>query len=58
MSEDTEPFFYLSGRVIHKRPVSRKEGNRTITSVGFPVCTVSEYADAEAVLRIFNVSVG
>lgn len=51
---DEKPLYYLSGRTIYKRPVSRREGEKTITSLGFPVCTVSDYADESLILAIFN----
>lgn len=50
------PVFYLSERTIYKRPVTRKvEGGERIT-IGFPVCTASEYVDPHDVLKIFNES--
>lgn len=55
-----KPLFYLSGNTIHKRPVTRKAENSesiAVISVGFPVCTVSEFVDAEEVLHIFNAYV-
>jgi hypothetical protein len=53
-AEQSRPLFYLAGKTIYKRPVSRLEGDRTITTLGFPVCTVSEYIDEAEVLKIFN----
>jgi hypothetical protein len=51
---DNLPPFYLSGDVIYKRPITHKiEGGERIT-VGFPVCTVSEFVDAQEVLQLFN----
>lgn len=52
--EENKPLFYLKGKTIFKRPVNRREGDRIITTMGFPVCTVSEYADEEELLRFFN----
>lgn len=53
--DDSKPLFYLRDRTIHKRPVTKKiEDNRSSTSLGFPICTVSEWADAEEVLNFFN----
>lgn len=50
-----EPLYFLEGRVIHKRPVctQRTSEGKTIT-VGFPVCTVSEYVDPKVLLAFFN----
>jgi hypothetical protein len=54
MTDENRPLYYLRGKTIHRRPVERKyEGGSTI-SIGFPVCTVSEYADEAQVLALFN----
>ena len=52
--QDNSPLFYLSGRTIYKRPVSHKLEGKTRITVGFPVCAVSEFVDAEDVLELFN----
>lgn len=50
----TEPLFYVKGNVIYKRPVRRKTATGTNITVGFPVCTASEYIEASAIAAIFN----
>lgn len=52
--KEKEPF-YLSGRTIFKRPIEKKDsdGAKRI-SIGFPICEVSQYADPETVLKLFN----
>lgn len=48
------PVYKLEGRTIHKLTQSRKiEGGNTHT-VGFPVCTVSEWVSPESVLGILE----
>lgn len=47
--------YYLKGRTIHKAPreISNENGKTRIVC-GFPVCTVSEYADAETLMAILE----
>lgn len=49
-----EPLFYVKGDVVFKRPVRRKTEGGTNITVGFPVCTASEYVSAVAIAAIFN----
>jgi len=49
-----EPLYYVKGDVVFKRPVRRKTVGGTNITMGFPVCTASEYVNAEALAAIFN----
>lgn len=53
-----EPLYYAKGNTIYKRPVSTpKEGGGKTVSLGFPVCTVSEFVGTDGVaviLEAFN----
>ena len=49
-----EPLFYVKGDVVFKRPVRRKTASGTNITMGFPVCTASEYVSATAIAAIFN----
>ena len=49
-----EPLFYVKGDVVFKRPVHRKTASGTNITMGFPVCTASEYVSANAIAAIFN----
>lgn len=52
-----EPAFRLEGRVIHKKPKQLSfEMGVTKVACGFPVCTVSEYADANDVMAILEAN--
>lgn len=43
-----EPLYYAKGAMVFKRPVERqREDGSTATSLGFPVCTVSEFLGEE-----------
>lgn len=52
------PLFYLDGKTIHKRPIERKEGDKTVVTVGFPVCTVSEFVDEKGLCQFLNENAG
>jgi hypothetical protein len=49
-----EPLYYVKGNIVFKRPVRRKTATGTNITVGFPVCTASEYVSAEDIAVIFN----
>jgi len=52
MTQETEREAYrIEGNTIHKNPVDLGGGK---WGVGFPICTVSEYADVETVKAIFE----
>lgn len=48
------PLFYVKGDVVFKRPVHRKVTGGTNITMGFPVCTASEFVSAKAIAAIFN----
>lgn len=55
MSKKLKPLYYVEGKVIHKRAVcSGKTEKGTNWTIGFPVCTVSEYIAPEALCAFFN----
>lgn len=49
-----EPLFYVKGDVVFKRPVHRKTATGTNITMGFPVCTASEYINAKDLAFILN----
>jgi hypothetical protein len=49
-----EPLYYLKDNVVFKRPVRRKTETGTAITMGFPVCTVSEYIRAADLVAILN----
>lgn len=49
-----EPLFYIKGDVVFKRPVRRKTPSGTNITMGFAICTASEYVSAAAIAAIFN----
>lgn len=58
-SDLSDGSYYAEGRVVRKAPLSRKrdDGTTSIT-IGFPVCTISEYLadDAAATLaELLNI---
>ncbi len=48
--------FYAKGREIFKSPVSRREGDVTHTTMGFNVCTASDWVDPEDIAKMLNVA--
>lgn len=55
-----EPLYYAVGRTVHKRPIEIPQPDRSARiTMGFPVCTVSEYLnadDAGVVAHMLNVA--
>jgi len=49
-----ESLYYVKGDVVFKRPIRRKTATGTNITMGFPVCTASEYVSADAIAIIFN----
>lgn len=49
-----EPLFYVKGSIIFKRPVHRKTLTGTNITIGFEVCTASEYVSAKDLAAILN----
>lgn len=53
-----EPIYYAKDDTIYKRPIrTPKEGGGATVSLGFPVCTVSEFVGTDgvaAILEAFN----
>lgn len=49
-----EPLFYLDRRTIHKRAITTKTVGGHKIKFGFPICTISEFVDAQELLNIFN----
>lgn len=49
-----EPLYYVKGDQVFKRPVRRKTATGTNITLGFPVCTASEYVNAEDLATILN----
>ena len=57
MSEQTfnDGRYYAKGDVVWKSSVkTRNDDNTTSYTLGFPVCTVSPYVDAETVAEVLN----
>jgi hypothetical protein len=52
--QKAEPLYYVKGDVVFKRPVRRKIAGGTNVTMGFPVCTASEYVSAKDIAAIFN----
>lgn len=48
--------FYAKGSRVFRAPIETKTEGGTSINVGFPVCTVSEYVDVEAVASCLNAS--
>lgn len=47
--------YYAKGNVVYKSPVKHpKENGSTSYSLGFPVCTASEYVSAENIVAVMN----
>ena len=50
-----KPLYYVLDNVIHKRPVAKIQDNGLKSwSMGFPVCTPSDYIEAETLCEFFN----
>lgn len=54
MSVEPEPLYYIEKDVVFKRPVRRKTTTGTNITMGFPVCTASEYVSAKDIAAILN----
>lgn len=53
--DEHTPAFRLDGMKIHKNPVEKREDGGTTITLGFPVCTVSEWVkEPESILGILN----
>lgn len=55
----SEPLFYVKGREIWKRPIETQndDGSMNIT-LGFHVCTASEWISPETIAGILNFAEG
>jgi hypothetical protein len=49
-----DPLYFVNGNRVFKRPVRRKTATGTNITMGFPVCTASEYVTPEAIAAILN----
>lgn len=49
-----KPLYYVLDDVIHKRPVAKTTDGVKSWTMGFPVCTVSDYLDADTLCEFFN----
>ena len=54
--EESKPLYYVSGDVVCKRSVGKRnaDGTGTNYTLGFPVCTASEYIAAETLAGFMN----